>query len=66
MKAMVLKGPNTPFEMTQVPDPVAGPGEAVVVERAGLEIVEHFAKPLRGLRVASSLAWAMAPGRRGT
>jgi len=29
MKAMVLKGPNTPFEMTQVPDPVAGPGEAV-------------------------------------
>jgi propanol-preferring alcohol dehydrogenase len=29
MKAMVLKGPNTPFEMMQVPDPVAGPGEAV-------------------------------------
>ena len=29
MKAMVLKAPNTPFEMTQVPDPVAGPGEAV-------------------------------------
>ena len=29
MKAMLLKGPNTPFEMTQVPDPVAGPGEAV-------------------------------------
>lgn len=29
MKAMVLKGPNTPFELTQVPDPVAGPGEAV-------------------------------------
>ena len=29
MKAMVLKGPNTPFEMMDVPDPVAGPGEAV-------------------------------------
>ncbi len=29
MKAMVLKGPNTPFELTQVPDPVAGAGEAV-------------------------------------
>jgi len=29
VKAMVLKGPNTPFELTQVPDPVAGPGEAV-------------------------------------
>jgi propanol-preferring alcohol dehydrogenase len=29
MKAMVLKGPNTAFELTEVPDPVAGPGEAV-------------------------------------
>ena len=29
MKAMVLRGPNTPFVMTDVPDPVAGPGEAV-------------------------------------
>src|SRR5476651_829459 len=29
MKAMVLKGPNLPFELTQRPDPVAGPGEAV-------------------------------------
>jgi len=29
MKAMVLRGPSTPFVMTQVPDPVAGPGEAV-------------------------------------
>lgn len=29
MKAMVLKGPNTPFVLTQVPDPVPGPGEAV-------------------------------------
>lgn len=29
MKAMVLKGPKTPFELTDVPDPVAGPGEAV-------------------------------------
>jgi len=26
---MVLKGPNTPFVPMQVPDPVAGPGEAV-------------------------------------
>jgi propanol-preferring alcohol dehydrogenase len=29
MKAMILKGANTPFEMVEVPDPVAGPGEAV-------------------------------------
>ncbi len=29
MKAMILKGPNTPFEMVELPDPVAGPGEAV-------------------------------------
>src|ERR1035437_3774889 len=29
MKAMVLRGPNTPFELAEVPDPVAGPGEAV-------------------------------------
>ncbi|MCC7484681.1 MAG: zinc-binding dehydrogenase [Burkholderiales bacterium] len=26
---MVLKGPKTPFELVDVPDPVAGPGEAV-------------------------------------
>lgn len=26
---MVLRGPNTPFVLTEVPDPVAGPGEAV-------------------------------------
>ena len=29
MKAMVLPGPGRPFELTEVPDPVAGPGEAV-------------------------------------
>jgi len=29
MKAMLLTGPNTPFELVQRPDPVAGPGEAV-------------------------------------
>lgn len=29
MKALVLNQANTPFEMTEVPDPVAGPGEAV-------------------------------------
>ncbi len=29
MKAMVLRGPNTAFEPVEVPDPVAGPGEAV-------------------------------------
>jgi propanol-preferring alcohol dehydrogenase len=29
MKAMILNGPNTPFVLAQVPDPVAGPGEAV-------------------------------------
>jgi D-arabinose 1-dehydrogenase-like Zn-dependent alcohol dehydrogenase len=29
MKAMMLRGPNTAFELTQVPDPSPGPGEAV-------------------------------------
>ena len=29
MKAMLLRGPNMPFELTDLPDPVAGPGEAV-------------------------------------
>jgi D-arabinose 1-dehydrogenase-like Zn-dependent alcohol dehydrogenase len=29
MKAMLLKKPGTPFELTEVPDPVAGAGEAV-------------------------------------
>jgi propanol-preferring alcohol dehydrogenase len=29
MKAMVLNGPNLPFERVQRPDPTAGPGEAV-------------------------------------
>ena len=29
MKAMVLTGPRRPFELQQVPDPVAGAGEAV-------------------------------------
>jgi len=29
MKAMVLRGANTPFELVTVPDPVPGPGEAV-------------------------------------
>ncbi len=29
MKAMVLEAPNTPFVFKQVPDPEAGPGEAV-------------------------------------
>lgn len=29
MKAMVLRGPNAPFELVQVPDPVAGPREAI-------------------------------------
>lgn len=29
MKAMVLHGPRQPFELVEVPDPVAGPGEAV-------------------------------------
>ncbi|MBL6958180.1 MAG: zinc-binding dehydrogenase [Rhodospirillales bacterium] len=30
MKALVLNGPGAPFDLTDVPDPVAGPGEAVV------------------------------------
>ena len=29
MRAMVLNGPNQPFELVQRPDPVTGPGEAV-------------------------------------
>ena len=29
MKAMLLRAPNTPFELVELPDPVAGPGEAV-------------------------------------
>lgn len=29
MRALVLEGPNRPFELADVPDPVAGPGEAV-------------------------------------
>lgn len=29
MKALVLEGPNQPFNLTDVPDPVAGPGEVV-------------------------------------
>ena len=29
MKALVLEGPNRPFDLKDVPDPVAGPGEAV-------------------------------------
>jgi propanol-preferring alcohol dehydrogenase len=29
MKALVLKGPGVPFSLEKVPDPVAGPGEAV-------------------------------------
>jgi D-arabinose 1-dehydrogenase-like Zn-dependent alcohol dehydrogenase len=29
MKAMLLRGPNLPFERVERPDPVAGPGEAV-------------------------------------
>ena len=29
MKALVLTQPNAPFEMSEVADPVAGPGEAV-------------------------------------
>ena len=41
MKAMMLRGPNTAFELTQVPDPTPGPGEAVakvVTCGAGLTI----------------------------
>ena len=29
MKAMLLRAPNAPFELVELPDPVAGPGEAV-------------------------------------
>jgi len=44
MKALVLNAPNTPFELTERPDPVAGPGEAVAKVYAcgaGLTI-QHF------------------------
>ena len=29
MKALVLNGPDQPFEITEIPDPIAGPGEAI-------------------------------------
>lgn len=29
MKALLLSGPNEPFDLTEVPDPTVGPGEAV-------------------------------------
>ena len=29
MKAMLLRGPDAPFELVRLPDPTAGPGEAV-------------------------------------
>jgi len=44
MKALVLHAASTPFELTDVPDPVAGPGEAVAKVYAcgsGLTI-QHF------------------------
>jgi D-arabinose 1-dehydrogenase-like Zn-dependent alcohol dehydrogenase len=44
MKALVLHAPNTPFDLTEVPDPVAGAGEAVAKVYAcgsGLTI-QHF------------------------
>ncbi len=56
MKAMVLKGPNTPFELVELPDPVAGPGEAVarvITCGAGLD---HPARQGRAAAGASSRA----------
>ena len=44
MKAMVLEAPNTPFVLKNIPDPLAGPGEAVAKVYAcgsGLTI-QHF------------------------
>ena len=44
MKAMALEAPNTPFILQNVPDPIAGPGEAVAKVYAcgsGLTI-QHF------------------------
>ena len=44
MKAMILNGPNMPFERVTVPDPAAGPGEAVarvLACGAGLTI-QHY------------------------
>jgi len=44
MKALVLEAPNTPFQLKEIPDPVAGPGEAVAKVYAcgsGLTI-QHF------------------------
>jgi propanol-preferring alcohol dehydrogenase len=44
MKALVLHEANSPFDLTEVPDPVAGPGEAVAKVfscGAGLTI-QHF------------------------
>ncbi|MGI9260222.1 MAG: alcohol dehydrogenase catalytic domain-containing protein, partial [Gammaproteobacteria bacterium] len=44
MKALVLHEANTPFDLTEVPDPVAGPGEAVAkVFSCGTGLtIQHF------------------------
>lgn len=45
MKAMLLKAPNTPLTLETVPDPVPGPGEAVVkVHACGAGLTIHHAR----------------------
>lgn len=45
MKAMVLKGKNTPFVLETVPDPVPGPGEAVArVHACGAGLTIHHTR----------------------
>ena len=45
MKAMILKAPQTPLVLETVPDPVAGPGEAVArVLACGAGLTIHHAR----------------------
>jgi propanol-preferring alcohol dehydrogenase len=74
MKAMVLNGPNLPFELVQRPDPVAGPGEAVArVITCGAGLTIQHAKTGRrkvqfpriiGHEITGEIA-EVGPGARG-
>ena len=51
MRALVLRAANTPFELVDMPDPVAGPGEAmgrVLACGCGLTIQHYKAGRLTG------------------
>jgi D-arabinose 1-dehydrogenase-like Zn-dependent alcohol dehydrogenase len=62
MKAMVLREPNTPFELVRLPDPVAGPGEAVarvITCGSGLTI-QHVKAGRRAVRFPRVLGHEIA------